>query len=61
MTLAPLPIFQGRIRVEVLNGGGLSGVARDATAALRDLEDDELLYLINLLQAGESGDERKNG
>ena len=41
---ALLPIFQGRIRVEVLNGGGLSGVARDATAALRDLGLDVVYY-----------------
>jgi len=44
VSLAPLPIFQGRVRVEVLNGGGHSGVAREATAALRDLGLDVVYY-----------------
>jgi len=29
------PVVDGRVRVEVLNAGGVSGVARKATAALR--------------------------
>ena len=31
-----VPGSRGRVRVEVLNGGGLAGVARDATRVLRD-------------------------
>ncbi len=31
-----LPGVEGRVRVEVLNGGGLPGVAREATRTLRD-------------------------
>jgi len=44
VSLAPLPIFRGRVRVEVLNGGGHSGVAREATAALRELGLDVVYY-----------------
>lgn len=40
----PAHLFQGRIRVEVLNGGGRSGVAREATGALRDLGLDVVYY-----------------
>jgi len=36
--------IQGRVRVEVLNAGGISGVARDATAVLRDLGVDVVYY-----------------
>ncbi len=36
LPLPPLPRVEGRVRVEVLNAGGLSGVAREATGALRD-------------------------
>ena len=32
----PHPSIQGRVMVEVLNGGGVPGVAWDATRALRD-------------------------
>jgi hypothetical protein len=39
-----LPVFSGRVRVEVLNGSGLSGVARDATSLLRDLGLDVVYY-----------------
>ena len=39
----PLQIH-GRLRVEVLNGGGNSGVARDATTVLRDLGLDVVYY-----------------
>ena len=48
--LPPLPgrvrsvQIQGRVRVEVLNAGGASGVARDATAVLRDLGLDVVYY-----------------
>ena len=42
--VAPLPIFQGRVRAEVLNGGGHSGVAREATELLRDLGVDVVYY-----------------
>jgi hypothetical protein len=38
------PVFQGRIRVEVLNAGGQSGVAREATGLLRDLGLDVVYY-----------------
>jgi hypothetical protein len=38
------PPLEGRVRVEVLNGGGESGVARDATAALRDVGYDVVYY-----------------
>jgi hypothetical protein len=31
-----VPGSRGRVRVEVLNGGGLAGVAREATRVLRD-------------------------
>jgi len=44
VVLPPLPIFLGRVRVEVLNGSGLSGVARDATSVLRDLGLDVVYY-----------------
>jgi hypothetical protein len=44
VTLPPLPVFNGRIRVEVLNGSGLSGVARDATSLIRDLGLDVVYY-----------------
>jgi hypothetical protein len=44
LSVTPVPIFQGRVRVEVLNGGGHSGVAREATAALRDLGLDVVYY-----------------
>ncbi len=41
----PIPfLFQGRVRVEVLNAGGRSGVAREATGALRDLGLDVVYY-----------------
>ena len=48
--LPPLPggassgQIQDRVRVEVLNAGGTPGVARDATAALRDLGLDVVYY-----------------
>lgn len=38
------PVFQGRIRVEVLNSGGQSGLAREATGVLRDLGLDVVYY-----------------
>jgi hypothetical protein len=38
------PGFEGRVRVEVLNGGGVSGRAGDATAALRDAGFDVVLF-----------------
>jgi hypothetical protein len=44
VSLPPLPVFSGRVRVEVLNGSGLSGVARDATSFLRDLGLDVVYY-----------------
>lgn len=44
VTLPPMPEFQGRVRVEVLNGGGHSGVAREATSVLRDLGLDVVYY-----------------
>lgn len=40
----PTEGIQGRVRVEVLNAGGVSGVARDATARLRDLGLDVVYY-----------------
>ncbi len=42
--LPPLPLLEGRVRVEVLNAGGLAGVARDATEALRDRGFDVVYY-----------------
>ena len=36
LTLPGFPRAEGRVRIEVLNGGGLPGVAREATGALRD-------------------------
>lgn len=39
-----LPRPRERVRVEVLNGGGRSGAARDATATLRDLGFDVVFY-----------------
>ena len=41
---AHMPPPQGRVRVEILNGGGQSGVAREATSALRDLRLDVVYY-----------------
>ena len=38
------PQIQGRVKVEVLNRGGRSGVAREATGALRDLGFDVVYY-----------------
>lgn len=38
------PFSEGRLRVEVLNGGGEAGVARGATALLRDLGLDVVYY-----------------
>ena len=38
------PMAPGHVRVEVLNGGGLAGVAREATTALRDLGYDVVYY-----------------
>jgi len=44
--LGPLPgLWEGRrIRVEVLNGAGAAGVARQATARLRELDFDVVYY-----------------
>ena len=39
-----IPGSVGRVRVEVLNGGGLEGVAWDATRALRDTGFDVVYY-----------------
>ncbi len=39
-----LPHPTQRVRVEVLNGGGRSGAARDATGVLRDLGYDVVFY-----------------
>lgn len=39
-----LPGARGRVKVEVLNGGGLAGVAREATQALRDRGFDVVYY-----------------
>jgi len=39
-----IPGTQGRVRVEVLNGSGLAGVARDATRILRDSGFDVVHY-----------------
>ena len=39
-----LPDAQGRVRVEVLNGGGLPGAAREATRVLRDLGFDVVCF-----------------
>lgn len=39
-----LPGETGRVRVQVLNGGGVPGVARDATRALRDRGFDVVLF-----------------
>ena len=36
--------IQGRVRVEILNAGGTPGIARDATAVLRDLGLDVVYY-----------------
>ena len=41
---APRPTIQGRVKVEVLNRGGRSGVAREATGTLRDLGFDVVYY-----------------
>jgi hypothetical protein len=42
---APLAAIDGeRIRVEVLNGAGVSGLARDVTRMLRDLNFDVVFY-----------------
>ena len=38
------PGFEGRVRVEVLNGGGVSGRAGQATDALRDAGFDVVLF-----------------
>ena len=35
VTAVNQPVVDGRVTVEVLNAGGVSGVAREATAALR--------------------------
>jgi len=43
-TTTSIPTIDGRIRVEVLNGGGRSGVAREATVALRELGFDVVYY-----------------
>ncbi len=40
----PAPRIQGRVTVEVLNGAGRSGMAREATGALRDLGFDVVYY-----------------
>ncbi len=39
-----IPGDRGRVRVEVLNGGGVAGAAWDATQALRDRGFDVVLY-----------------
>jgi hypothetical protein len=41
---SPVPVVRERVRVEVLNGGGRPGVAREATGALRDLGFDVVYY-----------------
>jgi hypothetical protein len=38
------PLVSGRVKVQVLNGGGLPGVAWEATQALRDLGFDVVSY-----------------
>ncbi|MFC1660597.1 LytR C-terminal domain-containing protein [Gemmatimonadota bacterium] len=42
--VAPVPRPEGRVRVEVLNGGGIQGIARSATRALRDSGFDVVYY-----------------
>lgn len=41
---APVAAPEGRVRVEVLNGGGVTGMARDATRALRTVGFDVVDY-----------------
>jgi hypothetical protein len=41
---SPGPLVPGRVRVQVLNGGGLSGVAWEATRLLRDMGFDVVSY-----------------
>jgi hypothetical protein len=38
------PLISGRVKIQVLNGGGLPGVAWEATRALRDLGFDVVSY-----------------
>ena len=38
------PLLQGRVRVEVFNGGGKEGVAREATGTLREMGFDVVYY-----------------
>lgn len=44
IALPPLPKLSGRVRVEVLNGGGRAGLARQATEALREAGFDVVYY-----------------